>query len=164
MEAYQTRLDTFQKGKRVKKGSSKTLVKWPHPDSYLANPRSLAEAGFYYTPSASDRDAVTCFMCKEKLSGWEEEQDPFVEHVRIASSCCWAITRCGLMNDMDEDGKYVVRFARSSCLTTSSYSFVFADISRLPSSKAMEKARADTFGVNWPHDATKGHSVSSKKV
>ncbi|GJE86671.1 BIR-domain-containing protein [Phanerochaete sordida] len=147
MEAYETRFESFQKGKRVKKGSSKTLVKWPHPGSYLANPHSLAEAGFYYTPSASDRDAVTCFMCKEKLSGWEEEQDPFVEHVRIASSCCWAITRCGLINDMDEDGN-----------------FVFPDITRLPSSKAIEKARADTFGRNWPHDATKGHSVSSKKM
>lgn len=46
-------------------------------------------------------------------------------------------------------------------------SFVFKDASRLPSNKALEKARLDSFGGKrkwWPHDANKLHGATSKKV
>ena len=36
---------------------------------------------------------------------------------------------------------------------------------RLPSSRAMEKARLDTFGEDWwPHDGEPGHGATSVKV
>jgi hypothetical protein len=35
---------------------------------------------------------------------------------------------------------------------------------RLPTAKAMEKARADTFKGQWIHDKVKGHTANSKKV
>ncbi|EKM56921.1 uncharacterized protein PHACADRAFT_141944 [Phanerochaete carnosa HHB-10118-sp] len=147
MESWQSRFDSFNKGKRVKKGSSSTTLRWPHPSLFLANPETLAEAGFYFTPSVGNLDAVTCFICRKELSDWEEGDDPFAEHVRRGSSCCWAIARCGLRDDMDEDGN-----------------FVFPDPARLPSSKLMEKARADSYGANWPHDTVKGHGANSKKM
>lgn len=44
--------------------------------------------------------------------------------------------------------------------------FVFPDKSRVPTSKAMEKARLETFAVGdgWIHDKIRGHGASSKKV
>lgn len=119
MESWQSRFDSFKKGKRVKKGSSSTMLRWPHSSSFLANPDTLAEAGFYFTPSVGNPDAVTCFICRKELSDWEEGDDPFAEHVRRGSSCCWAIARCGLRHDMDEDGKCVVRFSLRLWLTVS---------------------------------------------
>ena len=105
MDSWQARFDSFSKGKRVKKGSSTTILKWPHPSTFIATPDSLAEAGFYFTPGLGTPDAVRCFTCKKELSDWEAEDDPFSEHMRRGSSCCWAIVRCGLMQDMDDDGK-----------------------------------------------------------
>jgi hypothetical protein len=105
MESWQARFDSFSKGKRVKKGSSTTVLKWPHPPSFEANPESLAEAGFYFAPSLNNTDAVTCFMCGKAISDWEETDDPFTEHTRRGNGCCWAIARCALRTDMDEDGK-----------------------------------------------------------
>lgn len=44
--------------------------------------------------------------------------------------------------------------------------FVFPDKSRVPTSKAMEKARLETFtaGDGWKYDKVRGHGVTSKKV
>jgi hypothetical protein len=48
-------------------------------------------------------------------------------------------------------------------LPTIGIRFVFPDKSRVPTSKAMEKARLETF-TTWVHDKTRGHGASSKKV
>ncbi|KAF8887324.1 hypothetical protein BD779DRAFT_1672781 [Infundibulicybe gibba] len=153
MEILQNRLESFSKSRRLKnpsKPSTSTTVKWPHPKNFKATPASLAEAGFYYTPSFEDRDSVTCFMCNKELSDWDAEDDPFDIHwQKCGRVCCWASVRCGLREDMDEEG-----------------SFIFPDDARLPSSKAMEKARLETFtaGEGWIHDKTRNHSASSKKM
>ncbi|KAJ2930028.1 hypothetical protein H1R20_g7060, partial [Candolleomyces eurysporus] len=152
MECLQSRIDSFSKTKRVKnpsKPSSSIALKWPHPDSFKATPDTLAEAGFFYDPSADDPDNVTCFMCEKELGGWEEDDDPFDIHFdKCAQKCGWANTRCGLRRDMDRHGR-----------------FVFSDKSRLPTGKAMEKARLDTFnaGDGWIHDGVRGHGANSKK-
>ena len=64
-----------------------------------------------------------------------------------------------------------VRSLRSTCIINWGLRwpggrFVFSDKTRLPTSKVMEKARMETFGVagRWMHDQTKGHGASSKKV
>lgn len=45
------------------------------------------------------------------------------------------------------------------------HSFVFESKIRLPSSKAMEKARLETFGEDWwPYDEEQGHGATSIKV
>ncbi|KAJ2915927.1 hypothetical protein MD484_g4463, partial [Candolleomyces efflorescens] len=152
MECLQSRLDSFSKTKRVKnpsKPSSNITLKWPHPESFKATPDTLAEAGFYYDPSADDPDNVTCFMCEKELGGWEEDDDPFdIHYDKCSQKCGWANTRCGLRRDMDRQGR-----------------FVFSDKSRLPASKGMEQARLETFtaGDGWIHDGTRGHGANSKK-
>lgn len=44
--------------------------------------------------------------------------------------------------------------------------FIFPDKNRLPNSKAIEKARLQTYsiGEGWTHDQTRNHGASSKKV
>ncbi|KAG1906128.1 uncharacterized protein F5891DRAFT_942184 [Suillus fuscotomentosus] len=153
MESLQARIDSFLKSKRVKRSSkpnsTSATVKWPHPSSFNANPHTLAEAGFYWVPSWEDRDSVACFLCHKELSDWDEDDNPFLIHwQKCGNTCAWAIVRCGLSEDIAEDG-----------------SFVFLNKKRLPTSKAMEKARLQTFGEDlWPHDGQDDHGASSKKM
>ena len=169
MQVYQHRLDSFSSQKRVKNTSLTTssAVKWPHPPSYTATPLSLAEAGFYFNPSWEDRDNVTCFMCGKELSDWTELDDPFDIHwVKCSASCVWAVVRCGLKEDVDPHGRsaFMSYFVLIGVVDTR-FRFVFTK-TRLPSGKAMEKARLGTFTRNgwWPHDAVKNHGANSKKV
>ncbi|KAJ6474671.1 inhibitor of apoptosis repeat-containing protein [Mycena vitilis] len=143
MEVLQNRLNSFVKQKRGKS------LKWPHPKTWKTNPDTLAEAGFYFDPSAEDPDNATCFMCNKQVTEWAEEDDPFDIHwEKCANVCAWANVRCGLRRDADAHGR-----------------FVFPDKSRLPTSKAMEKARLETFTAHgWKHDKNKKHLASSKKM
>ncbi|KAF8661383.1 hypothetical protein AX16_001476 [Volvariella volvacea WC 439] len=130
MDGLQDRIDSFYKAKRVK--TTKKFMKWPHPlhdRTFKATPEALAEAGFYYNPSAAHKDNVTCFMCSKSLSEWEEDDDPFeIHYEKCGQDCHWAYLRCGLRTDTDHDGH-----------------FVFPDKSRFPKSKAIERARLATF-------------------
>ncbi|KAJ6561078.1 hypothetical protein DFH09DRAFT_1279334 [Mycena vulgaris] len=145
MEVLQNRLDSFVKQKRGK------TLKWPHPKTWLATPETLAEAGFYFDPSTDDPDNATCFMCNKQVTEWAEDDDPFDIHwTKCAKVCAWANLRCGLRRDTDSEGNYV-----------------FSDKSRLPTSKAMEKARLETFtgqGWKWKHDKNKKHGATAKKM
>lgn len=112
MQALQSRIDSFQKTKRVKRypgrpSSSTASLKWPHPAHFSANPNTLAEAGFFFDPSWDDRDSVACFFCGKELSDWDEDDDPFqIHYSKCQNSCAWAVVRCGLTDDLDEDGRY----------------------------------------------------------
>ncbi|KAH9924174.1 uncharacterized protein B0H18DRAFT_1211938 [Fomitopsis serialis] len=89
-------------------------------------------------------------MCRKELNEWEPDDDPFELHYQKCNqTCAWAVARCGPELDKGQDGQYH-----------------FANSSRLPTSKAMEKARLETFMTKkpWPHDAVKGHGASSKKM
>ncbi|CDO70628.1 hypothetical protein BN946_scf184748.g26 [Trametes cinnabarina] len=149
MEYFQARLDSFSsfsKSKRTKASSSKQASRWPHPPTWKATPNSLAEAGFYYTPGPEDPDNVTCFMCKKSLGSWEPEDDPFeIHYAKCGSVCAWAALRCQKPRG---NGRYD-----------------FSDPARHPTSKAMEKARLDTFSLaEWPHDGINGHGANSRAL
>ncbi|KAH9852559.1 hypothetical protein C2E23DRAFT_730833 [Lenzites betulinus] len=152
MEYWQARLDSFgsTKSKRSKASSSKqastSSARWPHPPTWKATPNSLAEAGFYYNPSPTESDNVSCFMCKKSLCGWEPEDDPFEIHYdKCSQVCAWAVVRC---QKPDASGRYDS-----------------LDSTRHPTSKSMEKARLDTFAkALWPHDGVKGHGANSKAL
>jgi hypothetical protein len=114
MESFQARLDSFAKPKRLP--SSRSTIKWPHPTqkaSFLPTPSNLADAGFYWDPSATDRDNVTCFLCAKQLSEWEEGDDPALLHWQkcgVTGLCPWALLRCGINHDMDDSGKCVYNY------------------------------------------------------
>jgi hypothetical protein len=169
MEALQNRIDSFAKQKRVKnpsKPSSYVNAKWPHSSRFLATPETLAEAGFYYSPSFEDRDNVTCFICGKQLSEWEEGDDPFGIHwEKCGTKCCWASVRCGLKDDMDEHSRWGVYYTQVVHVVDENR-FFFTDKTRLPMSKQMERVRLETFnaGDGWMHDRDKNHGVTSQKV
>jgi hypothetical protein len=115
MEAFKARLASFEKPKRVKyvteAGKAATMtLKWPHKD-IRATPESLAQAGFYWNPSAEDgeEDNVRCFLCNKELSEWGARDDPFDIHWAKCGlgedACAWAVARCGIEQDLDENGK-----------------------------------------------------------
>ena len=110
MEAFNSRLESFTKARRVKQSTTKRTLslKWPHPLHYAATPDTLTEAGFFFNPSWDARDNVECFFCGKCLDGWEEQDDPFAIHWdKCRDSCAWAIVRCGLSEDVDPKGKCV---------------------------------------------------------
>ncbi|KAI0305150.1 inhibitor of apoptosis repeat-containing protein [Multifurca ochricompacta] len=152
MDAFNNRLDSFRKAKRVKQLTTKRTIslKWPHPTHFVATPDTLTEAGFFFNPSWGARDNVECFCCGKCLDGWEEQDDPFAIHWdKCRDNCAWAVVRCGLSEDVDRKGN-----------------FTFKDTTRQPDSKVMEKARLATFKINdsWPHDRIRGHGANSTKM
>lgn len=169
MEFLQARIDSYNKSKRTKQSlarSTSASMKWPHPTSHIATPRTLAEAGFYFDPGPENLDNATCFMCGKQLSDWEPDDDPFELHyIKCSERCAWASVRCGPEVEKRSDGQCVTSATSVSPLTVVGR-FHFADSSRVPTSRAMEKARLKTFtkGDGWPHDAVKGHAANSQQV
>lgn len=107
MDLFKNRVESFARPKRAKGAANvKTNSKWPHPESFLATPDTLAEAGFYFDPSSEDKDSVSCYMCGKQLAEWAENDDPFEIHFKkCGKKCAWANVRCGLRTEMDPDGR-----------------------------------------------------------
>ncbi|KAH7105161.1 hypothetical protein BKA62DRAFT_827276 [Auriculariales sp. MPI-PUGE-AT-0066] len=122
---------------------------WPHGQGFAATPNSLAQAGFRFMWDDGD-DMVKCFACGKGLSDWEAADDPFAIHFQKNPKCEWALARCSVELDKDARGRWS-----------------FKDKARLPSARALVKARQDTFRIQpkiWPPDQIKGHAANSKKM
>ncbi|PIA19306.1 BIR-domain-containing protein, partial [Coemansia reversa NRRL 1564] len=70
--------------------------RWPYIkySSYLAQPDTLASAGFVFNPVKDAPDNVQCFHCGFELTGWEATDDPFAEHYKHKPSCTFAQIHC----------------------------------------------------------------------
>lgn len=100
MDAYEARLASFFPKKTSKSRKQQAASGgWPHPPTFRATMARLAQAGFYFKPSASKPDNVLCFMCGHALGDWEEQDDPFKVHVEHSPKCAWAIARCSVEDD-----------------------------------------------------------------
>jgi hypothetical protein len=112
MATHDERLASFEprKPKSQKKSAVNTAIAkgWPHPESFKARPNTLAHAGFYFDPTSSKNDNVTCFTCEHSLGEWTQDDDPFVEHLNVAPKCAWAIARCNVELDRQADGRCVL--------------------------------------------------------
>jgi hypothetical protein len=107
----------------------------------------LSHAGFYFNPSKTSPDNVTCFLCHKSMEGWSPNDDPFDEHFTHAPDCAWAICRC------------VKREFNNNELP-----FSWNNEDQWPTSKNMEEIRLKTFGNWWPHEGKKGWVGTSRKV
>ncbi|XP_059613684.1 baculoviral IAP repeat-containing protein 5.2-B-like [Phlebotomus argentipes] len=67
----------------------KSFKNWQFSKSKKCNERKMAQAGFYCTGSES----AVCFVCGKELDGWEEEDDPWVEHKKHAPQCSFVKMR-----------------------------------------------------------------------
>ncbi|KAF9975342.1 hypothetical protein BGZ73_001063 [Actinomortierella ambigua] len=136
MWSFDNRLRSFEQGKQS----------WPHPDTYLATPETLADAGFYWDPSRGSKDNVVCFLCSKSLDGWSPDDDPGVEHLSHSRFCAWAILKS---IPPTEDGELPFRWD---------------DEEELPTGDRMTMARIQTFGDWWPHENKKGWIGTKKKM
>lgn len=101
----------------------------------------LARAGFFYTPTTSSIDNVTCFMCQKSLDGWEEDDDPVLEHLHHSERCAWALIASVLA-------------AVDAHATNQEH----------PLSDKMKEARRTTFADRWPHEGKKGWVCKVEQV
>jgi hypothetical protein len=153
MESIQTRRNTFITGARVKTGKKTTVFRWPHPAHYGANPDTLADAGFYFTPSPDDRDCVRCFACGKELSEWDSDDNPHAIHYqKCGSTCPWAIVRCGLEMERDKRGRYVMLSDQQTM-----YSIRGSDISLLMQTAYPTANIWRT--LDWRPSVTNGHMM-----
>lgn len=157
MEVFETRLSTFS-ASRTKKNGLPAHPAWPLKPSTHPNltPRNLAQAGWYFKPTKSEPDLVKCFLCGKELGGWEEQDDPFKEHLGHdgKNNCGWAKTWCTIEVKKKEGGQGPKDAMKP----------VFKDKDELPQSKASETARLSTFAKWWPHDKKKAWLPTSKNV
>lgn len=100
----------------------------------------LAQAGFYYSPTAESEDNVTCFHCHNSLDQWEEGDDPFREHLAVVPDCAWAI------------------------VTAVEKDVTPANDEHDPLEEEFLQARIATFGSSWPFEKKKGWTPQTKKL
>lgn len=50
----------------------------------------MAEAGFFWKGTTTEPDTAACFLCGKVLDGWEETDDPWMEHKKHAPQCVFA--------------------------------------------------------------------------
>lgn len=60
---------------------------WPYTKEWKADPNSLAETGFYFSPLDGSVDGVTCQFCGLVVDGWEKQDDPTKEHKARSPKC-----------------------------------------------------------------------------
>ena len=126
---------------RTKLPSQPRLVFHAYGVDTGADGQQLAEAGFFFRPTASAPDNAACFLCQENLDGWEANDDPAVEHLKLSPQCGWAINVC------------VEQKVETATIKGMS----------LDSDKMLE-ARKMTFSSRWPHENKRGWLCKSQKV
>ncbi|KAI9719728.1 MAG: hypothetical protein M1812_003216 [Candelaria pacifica] len=145
MQTYECRLASFDIAhsvvkKRASNASTKgkKTVHWPHTSP---SPAHLAKAGFFYRPTASTPDNVSCFLCQKNLDGWEENDIPASEHLHHSPECGWAINACIELRNEDKERD-----------------------EEDPLSEKMMEARRATFMDKWPHDGKRGWTCKTEKM
>ncbi|KAJ2196148.1 hypothetical protein IW144_003082 [Coemansia sp. RSA 522] len=154
---FQQRKDTFLRRGRFR---------WPYIkySSYLAQPDTLASAGFVFSPAKDAPDNVQCFHCGFELTGWEPTDDPFAEHFAHEPNCSYAKLHC-----------QVRVAARGNKVELAGWPF---EVQTQMSTEEREKERQrvvairddvqmrlDTFGSGeWPHTGRDGWKVTPEKL
>ncbi|KAJ2497332.1 hypothetical protein GGH96_005178 [Coemansia sp. RSA 1972] len=154
---FQQRKDTFLRRGRFR---------WPYIkySSYLAQPDTLASAGFVFSPAKDAPDNVQCFHCGFELTGWEPTDDPFAEHFAHEPSCSYAKLHC-----------QVRVAARGNKVELAGWPFeVNTQMSNEEREKERQKVvdirddvqmRLGTFGSGeWPHAGRAGWNVTPEKL
>ncbi|KAL3989399.1 Inhibitor of Apoptosis domain family protein [Acanthocheilonema viteae] len=60
---------------------------WPHQHSANLSAEKMAQAGFFFDPDDENPDSVSCPFCLKSLTGWEDGDDPLVEHAKRKDIC-----------------------------------------------------------------------------
>lgn len=138
---YGGRLDSFETAQPVRrpanaKGKAPKPITWPHEE---LDPKLFAEAGFFFEPTIHAPDNTVCYLCLKPVAGWETNDNPVEEHLRLSPHCGWAIVAAidaGLGDYAEDD----------------------------PTGKEMIEARKATFAGRWPHEGKRGWKCKTKQL
>ncbi|QPG75528.1 hypothetical protein FOA43_002883 [Brettanomyces nanus] len=124
------------------------LMKWPHSETLT--PEEMAADGFYYDPTYSHQDGVTCFYCKKKEHDWMglldqqldmddgiQRKPPIIRHLESSPNC----PNARLLG------------ARFECEHTTDFHWERDDLFQDPMNSA--EIRIKTF-IGWPYKKKKG--------
>ncbi|KAL8761762.1 MAG: hypothetical protein Q9184_002161 [Pyrenodesmia sp. 2 TL-2023] len=143
METFAGRLASFNVShtttkKRTSNAKGAGKLKWPHKSPH---PAQLARAGFFYNPTSATPDNTTCYLCRNNLDGWEEDDSAIGEHLNFASDCGWAA---------------IVRIEQE------------IEVGNLDQQDPMDEhllnARKMTFDAGWPHEDKRGWVCKTQKM
>ncbi|KAJ1854370.1 hypothetical protein GGH12_004203 [Coemansia sp. RSA 1822] len=154
---FQQRKDTFLRRGRFR---------WPYIkySSYLAQPDTLASAGFVFSPAKDAPDNVQCFHCGFELTGWEPTDDPFAEHFAHEPNCSYAKLHCQVRvaargNKVELAGW---PFEVNTQLSTEERE---AERQKVVAIRDDVQMRLDSFGSGeWPHTGRAGWNVTPEKL
>ncbi|KAI0011326.1 hypothetical protein F4779DRAFT_574375 [Xylariaceae sp. FL0662B] len=118
------------------KGKALKAPAWPHKQ---LDPVQFARAGFYFDPSPERPDNTVCFLCLKQVGGWEADDNPFEEHLRLSPHCGWAIV---------------------AAIEVGLGDYALDD----PAGSEMIEARKATFGGQWPHEGKRGWKCKTKQL
>ncbi|EED22299.1 chromosome segregation protein BIR1, putative [Talaromyces stipitatus ATCC 10500] len=142
METFSARLASFNSvvpaiNSRV--SSSRTIqpLRWPYESP---SPEQLAHAGFFFRPYDTNPDNTMCFLCGRALDGWEDGDDPVLEHLKHSPDCGWAIIM-DIQSNTSNPAEIVD-----------------------PTSSSIVEARRATFAIGWPHEGKRGWLCQSEKM
>lgn len=113
MQCLEARIASFEAVTRPKRsakvGFPLSAAEYPH-----LTPSSIAGAGFYHYPGreseTDSHDTCRCFFCGLILGGWDQDDDPFAEHVKREGDCAWKELVCRLQVDKVEGGPGRLRY------------------------------------------------------
>lgn len=113
MQCLEARLKSYDAVTRPKRAAKVAFPLDPEQYPYLT-PAALSKAGFYHQPGkekdVDSHDTCKCFMCGLVLGGWDEDDDPFAEHVRRDGECAWKEVICRIEVDRANGGEGRLRF------------------------------------------------------
>ncbi|KAJ2817143.1 hypothetical protein GGI24_005502, partial [Coemansia furcata] len=143
VDTFQQRKDTFLRRGRFR---------WPYMKyaSYLAQPNTLASAGFSFSPAKDAPDNVQCFNCGFELTGWEPSDDPFAEHYAHQPTCTYAQLHCQARRAQEGDKVEWIGWPPNST-------------QKLAEMRQDVKMRLATFEC-WPHKGREEWNVTAEKL
>ncbi|KAJ1724867.1 hypothetical protein LPJ53_000935 [Coemansia erecta] len=152
LHSLKQRKDTFLRRGRYR---------WPYIkySAYLAQPETLASAGFSFNQAKDAPDNVKCFHCGFELTGWEQSDDPFSEHYAHEPNCIYAKLHCQTResqagNKVEWVGWPVGKGGDDSEIRQ-----------KLLVMRDDTSMRLETFTTNsWPHMGRKNWNVTPEKL
>ncbi|KAJ2456691.1 hypothetical protein GGF42_003121 [Coemansia sp. RSA 2424] len=148
VDTFQQRRDTFLRRGRLR---------WPYTKytSYLAQPSTLASAGFSFCPAKDAPDNVQCFHCGFELTGWEPDDDPFAEHYAHQPTCTYAKLHCQARVAREGDKVEWTGWPVDAGAGWKELVEMRDDVQQM---------RLATFTEGWPHTGRGGWNVTPEKL
>ncbi|KAJ2475167.1 hypothetical protein EV174_005374 [Coemansia sp. RSA 2320] len=156
VDTFQQRKDTFLRRGRFR---------WPYIKyaSYLAQPSTLASAGFAFSPVKDAPDNVQCFHCGFELTGWEPSDDPFAEHYAHQPNCTYAKLHCQVRVAHEGDKVEWIGWPIDSAATPEADEWKRL-VEMRQDAQNMRLATFKTMGGGWPHAGRVDWNVTPEKL